>query len=127
MTFGQYFRHLRMEQRVTLRKFCQEHGYDPGNISKIERDVFAAPQDQEKLRGYAFALGLKEGSAEWIQFFDLATVSNRVMDLGQISNEALLRKVPVLFRTLENKELTEEELEQLIEKISELDGTLSHA
>ncbi len=116
-TFGEYFRNLRIAQGITLRRFCQENGYDPGNVSKIERGVFTAPLGQDKLEDYASALKIQEGSEAWIQFFDLATISNKTLDLGKIKDEALLRKLPILFRTLENKELTEEELDQLVETI----------
>ena len=76
-----------------------------------------APLGQDKLEDYASALKIQEGSEAWIQFFDLATISNKTLDLGKIKDEALLRKLPILFRTLENKELTEEELDQLVETI----------
>ncbi|MGK5089206.1 hypothetical protein WDW86_16780 [Bdellovibrionota bacterium FG-2] len=116
-TFGTFFRAQRMKRKLTLRKFCEDHEFDPGNISKIERDLFSAPQSDEKLREYANALLLVEGSDDWVEFFDLASVSNKTVGIGRISDETLLRKLPVLFRTLENKELTEEKLDQLIELI----------
>jgi len=39
-TFGNYFKQKRMERGLTLREFCRVNGFDPGNISKIERRSF---------------------------------------------------------------------------------------
>lgn len=60
---------------------------------------------------------LERGSTDWIEFFDLAAVSSRNLDLMKIRNEDLIKRLPVLFRTLDNKELTEEKLDQIIELI----------
>lgn len=115
--FGEFFKQKRMGVGFTLRQFCQQNGFDAGNISKLERGVFAAPQSEEKLEEYAKALKLKRGSADWIEFFDLAAVSNRNLDLMKIKNGDLIKRLPVLFRTLDNKELTEDKLDQIIELI----------
>ncbi len=117
ISFAAYFKEKRTALGLTLRQFCQKNGFDPGNISKLERGVFAAPQTEEKLEEYAKALKLKKGSEEWIQFFDLAAVSNRNLGMIKLKNEAIIDKLPVLFRTLDNKDLTEEKLDQIIELI----------
>ena len=39
-TFGSYFKELRTKKGRTLRRFCELHGFDPGNISRLERGVF---------------------------------------------------------------------------------------
>ena len=117
LNFGAYFKSLRIKTGLTLRQFCQENSFDPGNISKLERSVFAAPHSDDKLEEYAKALKLKRGSADWIEFFDLASVSNKTLGTLKIKNEDLIKKLPVLFRTLDNKELTEEKLDQIIELI----------
>lgn len=116
-TFAEFFKEKRTALGLTLRQFCQKNSFDPGNISKLERGVFAAPQTEEKLEEYAKALKLKKGSDEWIQFFDLAAISNRNLGMMKLKNEAIIEKLPVLFRTLDNKELTEEKLDQIIELI----------
>lgn len=117
ISFGTFFKKKRIGVRLTLRQFCQQNGFDAGNISKLERDIFSAPQSEEKLEEYAKALKLERGSSDWIEFFDLAAISNRNLDLSKIKNEDLIQKLPVLFRTLDNKELTEEKLDQIIELI----------
>ena len=90
ISFGEFFKQKRIGLGVTLRQFCQQNGFDAGNISKLERDVFAAPQSEEKLEEYANALKLERGSADWIEFFDLAAVSSRNLDLMKIKNEDLI-------------------------------------
>lgn len=117
--FAGFFKEKRMALGLTLRQFCQKNGFDPGNISKLERGVFAAPQAEEKLEEYAKALNLKKGSDDWIRFFDLAAVSNRNLGLMKLKNETIIEKLPVLFRTLDNKDLTEEKLDQIIELIKQ--------
>lgn len=117
MNFGEFFKKKRMESKITLRKFCLENGYDPGNISKIERGLLAPPKDEEKLAEYAKALSIKKGSDDYVQFLDYAAAANRVFQPKNISQEALLNKLPVLFRTLDNKKLTVDKLDSIIQFI----------
>lgn len=117
MDFGTYFRQLRISKGYTLRKFCMEHDFDPGNISKLERGIFSAPKDENKLRDHAKALGVVEESGEWIKFFDLAAASSKNFQLKKIDDPEVLQKLPVLFRTLDNKEITPVQLDKIIEII----------
>ena len=117
LTFGGFFRHKRMKLGLTLREFCKKNGFDPGNISKIERDLMAPPAGEELKVRYARALRLKKGTDDWLMFFDLAAAG-----LGQIpedlrQNEDLLKKLPFLFRTIRGSELDEEQLKALLEAI----------
>jgi len=62
-------------------------------------------------------LGIKEGTDDWLTFFDLAAA-----DLGQLpedlkGDERLLKSLPLLFRTVRAGELSEEELKKLIEAL----------
>lgn len=118
-TFAQFFKEKRMALGLTLRQFCQLMSFDPGNISKLERGLFAAPQSEEKLEEYAKALRIIKGSDEWIEFFDLAAISNHDLGMMKLKNEKIIEKLPVLFRTLDNKDLTEEKLDQIIELIKQ--------
>jgi transcriptional regulator with XRE-family HTH domain len=68
--FGELFKKLRMEGNESLREFCLKHGYDPGNISKLERGRLAPPQSQDKLVDYGLALGLAPESEEMREFVD---------------------------------------------------------
>jgi len=116
-SFGSFFKQKRLELGFTLREFCRKYDFDPGNVSKIERGIMAPPQDEELKKKYAHALGLKEGSEDWFTFFDLAA-----SELGRIpedlkSDKELLKKLPLLFRTIRDSELSEEKLQQLIDAI----------
>lgn len=117
LTFGQFFRELRLRQGKTLRQFCLEHKFDAGNTSRLERDELQAPIAPEKLREYAEALGLKEGSEGWEQFFDLAAISAGRIPFDVRSDKEIVARLPLVFRTLRNKELDRDQLEQLIDLI----------
>jgi len=117
LTFGGFFRLKRVELELTLREFCKRNAFDPGNISKIERDLLAPPAGEELKVRYALALGLKKGTDDWLTFFDLAAAG-----LGQIpedlrQNEGLLKKLPFLFRAMRSSDLDEVQLKGLLEAI----------
>lgn len=116
-TFGDFFRQLRAERRLALREFCLKHGFDPGNISKLERGLLPPPQSEEKLGEYAKALGLKEGSDEWYEFFDLAAASNGKIPSDVLSDKELAAKLPVFFRTLRRQKVSDKKLDDLAERI----------
>src|ERR1700733_9191117 len=70
--FGSLLKRLRLKTGKTLREFCGEHGLDPGNYSRLERGIFPPPSGSELLEKYAHCLGLKPGTDEWLEFFDVA-------------------------------------------------------
>ena len=115
MTFGEFFEQLRAKRKMTLREFCEKNDFDPGNISKLERGILKAPQSHEKLCEYAQVLGIKKGSADWTNFFDLAVASHKNLEIKNVRDEAALAKLPVLFRALDRADLQEADLERLIE------------
>jgi len=119
MNFGELFKQLRIKRGLTLRQFCEEYSFDPGNISKLERGILPAPQAGEKLKAYAKALNIKMGTDEYLEFFDLAAVSNKNFHVKNISDQDLLNRLPVLFRTIDKKDLTEEKLERIIKILKE--------
>lgn len=116
-TFGGFFKELRIKRRMTLRQFCQEHGFDPGNMSKLERGLLPPPHSDEKLTQYAKALGLKKGTDNWYTFFDLAAAERGKVPADMLEDDSLVAKLPVLFRTLRGQKVSEEKLNELIEKI----------
>ena len=92
--FGIFIKELRARKRLGLREFCLEHGHDPSNWSKIEREVLSPPRDEETLRKWAKQLGLKPGSDDWHKFHDYAAVdAGRIPD-HVMENEELLAKLP---------------------------------
>lgn len=116
-SFGEFFSSKRRSLCLTLREFCRNNNFDPGNISKIERNLIPAPASKEKRLEYANALGIKEGTEEWLVFCDFAAASaGKIPDDIALDRE-LLGALPVLFRSIRNKDIDEEDLKQLINSI----------
>lgn len=116
--FGTLFRKHRKDAGKTLRAFCREHGYDPSNISKLERGKLPPPKE-EKLEEYAAALGLEKGTDKWYEFFDVAAAcAGRVPD-RLMSDDDVMKKLPVLFNTLGGSKPSDEQLEDLIRLLRE--------
>jgi len=114
-TFGSFFHEKRLNSKLSLRNFCSNNGFDPGNISKIERDIMPPPEKKEILEKYIRALQITPKSKEAEEFFDLASISNRKIPEG-LSKETV-KLLPALCRKIEGQKLTEEEIEKLIELI----------
>jgi len=117
--FGDFFKKKRIESGKTLRQFCMENNLDPGNISKLERGILPPPTSEEKLEHYARCLKIKKGSDEWYEFFDLAHASAGRIPEEIVSDENLLSKLPLVFRTLRGQKLTREQLNELAKRLKE--------
>lgn len=116
-TFGELIKARRIEIGKTLRVFCGEHGFDPGNVSKLERGRTDPPASKEKLSDYAKALELKPDTAEWREFFDRAAAARGEFPADLLSDEELVSKLPVLFRTLRGERVDQDQLDDLIHRI----------
>jgi transcriptional regulator with XRE-family HTH domain len=116
-TFGASFRALRAQAGLSLREFCVENGFDPGNISRLERGLVPPPESREKLDQYARALRLRKGSDEWYTFYDLAAAERGRIPEDVLKDEDLVERLPVLFRTLRGQRVDEAALDDLIERI----------
>lgn len=115
--FGDYFKEVRLSRGKTLRQFCIENNYDPGNISKMERGILPPPDSSEKLTEYARALEIAEGSTQWYDFFDLARVARGQVPDAIMKDEELVARLPIVFRTLQGKRVTPEQVDDLIRLI----------
>ena len=115
--FSRLMRQLRVEQGTTLREFCQQHGFDPGNYSRLERGFYPPPEGRELLEKYALALGLAPGSDQWLEFFDVAAAERGRIPDDLMSDAQVVEKLPALFRTMRGTPLPSEQLDQLIEKV----------
>jgi transcriptional regulator with XRE-family HTH domain len=119
-TFGAVLKKLRLEAGFGLRRFAELVAMAPSNLSAIENDRRAAPEDPTKLREIADALGLAEGSAKLKLFFDAARKSGELpTDVRAMADRPL---VPALLRTVENCQLTDEQIAGLIRDIEERHG-----
>jgi len=115
--FGDFFSAKRKALRKTLREFCRENGFDPGNLSKLERGILSPPQGKEKRLQYALALGIKEGSDDWLEFCDLATISAGKIPADIVSDEEMLAAVPLLFRSIRKEGIENERIQELLKTI----------
>ena len=116
-TFGANAKALRQARSLTLRAFCEKHGFDPGNLSRLERGLSLPPQDQEKLAEYATALGLHSDSPEWREFFDRAAAARGELPKDLLEDEEVVEKLPLLFRTLRGDPVPPDRLDDLIDKV----------
>ncbi len=114
--FGKFLKNRRRMLGKTLRQWCSENGFEPGNMSKIERGILPPPHSKEKLSKYAKALEISEGSDEWLDFFDLAAVERGRLP-ESLTDDKIAGKLPLFFRTLRNKRIDEDKLDELIELI----------
>jgi len=117
ISFGELHRKLREEKQLTLRKYSQLIGQDPGNISRIERGVASPPQNEKVLITMANALELKENSVLWKDFFNLAAIGAGRIPKEILSNKELSNCLPVLLRTLTGRKITEQKMNELLDLI----------
>jgi transcriptional regulator with XRE-family HTH domain len=68
--FGAFFRAKRNALGLNLREFCRRNGFDPGNVSRLERGLLPPPKSAEILKSYAQALKLRPD--DWQTFEALA-------------------------------------------------------
>jgi transcriptional regulator with XRE-family HTH domain len=95
--FGAFFRARRKALGLTLREFCRRNGFDPGNVSRLERGLAAPPQVPEVIESYAKALKIEQGTEEWSHFIELAGAETGRIPL---SDQERIRERPVLLRKL---------------------------
>ncbi len=116
-TFGEFFKEKRISLKKTLRQFCLENKLDPGNISKLERGIMQPPQGSDKLEEYAKYLHIRKGTDDWYKFFDLAAVEAGRIPEELLSDAEVAASLPILFRTLRGKKISEKKLDELVEMI----------
>ena len=116
-SFGPFFHARRIATGLTLRQFCEKYELDAGNISKLERGLLLPPVSRKKLEQYARYLGLKRGSDDWHQFFDLAAAGRGRIPSELMARKGIVDKLPVLFRTLRGNQVDETMLDELVKAI----------
>jgi len=119
-TFGEYLRQKRLEKGFGLRSFARLIDMDAANLSNIERGKINPPRNEQLLSVIADALGLGSNAPERAELFDLAvadTPDRLAADLVGYAKDVQL--VPLLLRTVANKQLTEEQIRELSERINE--------
>jgi transcriptional regulator with XRE-family HTH domain len=119
-SFGKALRRLRLQAGIGLRRFAEMVDLEPSNLSALEHGRRNPPSDPEKLREIADTLGLVEGSDDWNFFFDAARRAGELP--ADVQHVAQRKLVPVLLRTIDNKQLTENDIRELIRDIEQRHG-----
>jgi len=123
--FGKILKELRLRARFGLRRFADLVDLEPSNLSAIEHGRRRPPADPERLKEIADALGIVEGSDDWVRFFDAAGRSDQFpADVRHLAHRKL---VPALLRTIDNRQLDDEEIGELINEIDKRHGGEPHA
>ena len=117
MNFGAYHKEKRIALGLTLRVFCLRFDFDPGNVSRIERGRVKPPADPDVLTRHAKALSLKKGSDDWVTFFDLAAAGRGEIPADLLSDDDVVAKLPVVFRTLRGDKVDPSRIDALIDLI----------
>ena len=119
-TFGVYLKKLRLEEaRIGLRAFADLIEMAPSNLSNIERDRIPPPTKSDKLNQICDALGLPEQDERRAKLFDLAAQSGSRVPVDIVQTIRENPGVPILVRTIANKQLDEEKLRELNEYIQQ--------
>ena len=117
---GELLKRLRLKAGFGLRSFAELVEMKPSNLSAIEHRRRGLPNDSEKLREIADALGLVEGSDEWKEFFDAARSPGTLpADIGHLADRKL---VPALLRTIDNRNLSDDQIQRLIADLQSPEG-----
>jgi len=118
LTFGAMLKKLRVEEAdIGLRAFADLINMKPSNLSNIERGRIPPPANRETIDRIGDALGLPIGDPRRNELFDLAAeAKNRIpVDVAEAIKEQ--PGIPVLVRTVANKQLSKEKLKELAEYI----------
>ena len=119
-SFGGFVKEARIQKGITLREFCRLNSLDPSNWSKIEREILPPPKSKEILKEIAKSLKIQTGSDEYNTLFDLAAISHIPTEL--LSDQSIVEKLPIFFRTLRGEKPTRNELEKILKIIKEDDS-----
>jgi transcriptional regulator with XRE-family HTH domain len=111
--FGELLKEFRLALGVGQSEFSKMIGMKPSNLNAVEHGRRKPPESPDKLREMAIALGLEEGSENWMRFVDAAArVADELpVDVRHMTQRRLL---PVLLRTIDDRQMSDEELAKLI-------------
>lgn len=114
--FGDLVQKRRAELRLTLRDFAIRVDMDPGNLSRIERGRASPPQDAAILERLVDALELT-ATPRGQELIDIAATQNGRIPHDILSNDEVMSALPILLRTVNNKQLDGSQVEKLVEII----------
>jgi len=114
-TFGEFVKERRLKLGLTLRAFSSLIQMDAANYSKIERGVLEPPEPGAKLDLFRAALKIQPDSEDERELMLLAELGKNRIPTGVRNNQIAMAGLPVLFRSLEEAELTEQKFNELVE------------
>ena len=117
-TFGGLLKAIRVEESdIGLRAFADLIDMKPSNLSNIERDRIPPPANREAIVRICDALGLAKNDQRRENLFDLAAEAKNRIPADVAAAVKNQPGVPVLVRTVANKQLSEKKLRELAEYI----------
>lgn len=118
--FGEFFRSKRVALGFTLRSFCERYDYDPGNISRLERNILSPSVIRQKLEGYALSLKIPRDSEEWTTFFDLAHTAKGKVPADLLESPHILSILPAFYRTARGEKMDKGKIKKLIQLLRDV-------
>ena len=112
-SFGEKIRTLRADSGISLREFCVKMGVDPGNWSRIERDLANPPTDQKFFNKLQKILKFSEKTKIEL----VAQAKTTVITPKEFKESGLMEHLPVMLRKANGDELKADEIESLIKWI----------
>jgi transcriptional regulator with XRE-family HTH domain len=120
LNFGQLLKKIRIEEaNIGLRSFAELVELQPSNLSNMERGKIPAPANKETLDRICDALGLSSADPRKAALFDLAVKDSKRIPADIATAIKENKGVPVLVRTVANKQLSDEKLRELTKYIEE--------
>ncbi len=119
MKFNEFIKEARLKSGLGLREFCKKYSHDASNWSKIERGKLLPPSDSNILQKWAKELGIKKGSPDWYTFFDLASAARGEIPADIMSDEDIVAKLPLFYRTLRGQRPTIDEMKNISKLLKE--------
>ena len=119
-TFGWMLKKIRIEESgIGLRAFADLINMKPSNLSNIERGRIPPPASRKAIDAICNALGLASDDPKRTELFDLAAKAKNRLPADVADAVRAQPGIPVLVRTVANKQLGEDKLRELAEYIKE--------
>jgi len=116
MKFGTFIKEKRLARKLGLRIFAAKIGVDAGNWCRVEKSRSPAPSDIKILNKICQVLNFSASDRE--KMLDLAAKESKEKVPADIKDQIKENEiVPILFRTIDKKNLTKEQLKQLVKRI----------
>lgn len=117
-TFGLLLRKLRIDEAgIGLRAFAGMIDMKPSNLSNIERGRIPPPASRKAIDTICDALGLASKDSRRVELFNLAAEAKNRIPADVAEAVKTCPGVPVLVRTVANRQLSEKKIKELAEYI----------